>query len=115
MSEPLVCAICNAPISPPDFACRACTERASAQEMLAFQKHSLPEIIAGREFVALARIAERWHLVLVGDPLHAFCGLKISPQFNRMKRLWGDLPARTCKECLEVFEKLRKELPAEVA
>jgi hypothetical protein len=84
--------------------------------MLELQKNYIPQILSGRHHMNLGAPRDTpWHFVLIGDPFHAYCGAKISARFNRLKRPFWDLPKRMCKDCLATFERLKKELLAEVA
>jgi hypothetical protein len=104
--------------------CPYCTSQRSRDAYLEFQKQWVPGFIEGRFRLTLARSRERpWHLLLVGDPEHAYCGEKVSPNWERRRvdydgtLLYAKDPMgkpTVCPLCAEEFERLRSELAGPV-
>ena len=99
--------------------CTVCAEEKSRAAYLARQKEFLPRIVAGEVELTLTYPANArlFHIRLIGEPRHAFCGMKTPGQwFKKYARLTEDLRAELCPRCLEVLDRLRKEIErAEVA
>jgi len=110
------CIRCNSPI--PDGVlgnvCRNCIERASFQTYLAYQKQVLKEICAGKGELRLAHLVEQpWHIVLLGDPEHAYCGQKIGSGWKHKHENILSLTRLTmCKLCMETLDRLCVECGA---
>ena len=114
----MICPDCRNEIPHPALACPTCWDRRSRKILLADQKRFLPGILQGVYTLTLAKsVHERgWHIRLVGDAYHAWCGTEISPQWKhrRYVRLTEE-PSNLCPQCLEVFERMAKEIAPEVA
>lgn len=114
----MTCHTCRNQIPEAALACPDCLERESRKILLERQKSYLPGILRGIYALTLAKPAEQpaWHMRLVGDDGHAWCGEEISPQWKhkRYVRLTEEL-RNLCPRCLDVFEQMVKELSPEVA
>lgn len=114
----MTCPTCHDPIPDAALACPACLERKSRKIVLEHQKQFLSGILTGVYTLTLAKpVGEPgWHIRLVGDARHAWCGQEISPQWKhrRYVRLTEE-PRNLCPRCLDVFEQMVKELSPEVA
>lgn len=98
--------------------CPDCVERQSRQAYLEHQKQYLPGVLEGVYALTLTKHANglHWHVVLVGDAHHAWCGSDVS---TRWARRYVKFPeqrlADVCRECHATFDRLVKELGLEVA
>lgn len=114
----MTCPTCRNQIPEAALTCPDCLERESRQILLEHQKQFLPGILRGIYALTLAKSAQQptWHMRLVGDAGHAWCGEEISPQWKhkRYVRLTEE-PSNLCPRCLEVFEGMVKEIRPEVA
>lgn len=113
----MICPGCRNEIPHLALACPTCLERESRKILVEHQRQFLPGILQGVYVLTLAKpVGEPgWHIRLVGDARHAWCGQEISPQWKhrRYVRLTEE-PGNLCPRCLEVFEGMVKELRSEV-
>ena len=114
----MTCPTCHDPIPDAALACPTCLERKSRKILLEHQRQFLPGILTGVYALTLAKAAKQptWHMRLVGDAGHAWCGEEMSPQWRhrRYVRLTEER-SNLCARCLEVFEQMVKEISPEVA
>src|SRR5215831_7374932 len=76
--------------------CAAVAERSKAA-YLEHQKQFLPEVVAGNRVLRIAHLRDQaWHLVLIHDADHAFCGAKIGGGWN-VQRMTPTV--KICREC----------------
>lgn len=113
-----ICPTCHDPIPELALQCPTCLGRKSRRIYLEHQKLFLPGILQGINTLTLAKPANQttWHIRLVGDAHHAWCGEAISPQWShrryvRLTEKRSDL----CARCLELFDQMVKEISPEVA
>jgi|SRR5215475_517257 len=105
------CKKCGANIPDDHVACPACTMAKSRQAYLEYQKHYLPRVIEGKAVLRITRQGDRpWHLVLVGDPYHAYCGEPVSPAWSQRREHLDELPTKVCALCRDVFTRLKEEV-----
>lgn len=93
--------------------CTDCAERNSRLAYLERQKEFLPRIVAGEVELTLTyrANAKLSHIRLIGEPTHAFCGMRTPRQwFKKYARLTTQLRDELCPGCLEVLDGLRKEV-----
>jgi hypothetical protein len=114
----MTCPDCRNEIPAPALHCPDCLSRKARKLYLKHQKGFLPGILEGIYKLTLAKPAadRTWHIRLVGDAGHAWCGEEISPQWKhrRYVRLTEDR-ANLCPRCTEVFERMVREIRPEVA
>jgi len=95
------------------LACPVCLQQKSRAFYLQLQKEYLPPVLAGETDMTLTYPAgaRRYHIRLMGEPTHAFCGEAVSRNwFKRYLRLDDQLRAQLCPRCLEVLDQLRQEM-----
>jgi len=116
----MICAKCHTDYK--EIVCPECVARFSRQALLDLQKSYLPGILAGEHLLTLTHTKNQAlpHIVLVGthgSHCHqAWCGQSVTPKKNdRRVRYPEQQLANVCRLCREVFDRLVKELPQEVA
>jgi len=101
--------------------CPPCSERKSREAYLSLQQVWLDRVLNGQVWLVLNRRTRSGphHVVLFGDPMHAYCGTLLDGPQQRRKEAYSDkLRPDLCHKCVEVFDELvRKEaaLKAEAA
>jgi hypothetical protein len=90
------------------LACEHCAERGSREGLLAQQRQFLPALFAGRSDFTLARPGRgKFHIALIGDPDHAWCGQPIAKLQRRRVTYSQLLPNTLCPACREQLAALR--------
>jgi hypothetical protein len=106
------CPKCHATIPEGKLACPDCTEGHSRATYLEFQKSYLPFVVTGKHILRITRVRESpWHLVLIGDPRHAYCGHSVGEGWRTKRQsMLEPMPEpRICTLCKEVFDRLCAE------
>jgi hypothetical protein len=124
----MICPVCSREHA--KMICPYCLAQQSRDSYLEFQKQYLPGVLAGRLKLVLVRRKETqrprsqspsWHLRLVGDREHAWCGAAVGSQWEEKRESYGeelfsarDLWSRptVCERCAEEFERLKREVEA---
>lgn len=116
MSE-RICPTCHDPIPELALACPTCLGRQAQAIYLEHQKRFLPGVLKGVYSIALAKAAHeaKWHMRLIGDAYHAWCGETISPQWRHRHFKLGEPYDILCPRCAEVFEQMVRDIAPEVA
>jgi len=113
----VICAKCHTDYK--EIVCPECVARFSRVAYLDLQKAYLPAILAGEYPLTLTHTKQQAlpHIVLLGNyHHHAWCGASVMPKKNdRRVRYPEQQLANVCRLCREVFDRLVKELPKEVA
>jgi hypothetical protein len=90
------------------LACEHCVERSSREDLLAQQRQFLPALFAGTSDFTLARPGRgKYHIVLIGDPDHAYCGQSIHNETRTRVAYSQMLPDTLCPACREQLAALR--------
>jgi len=113
----VICPKCHTEYA--EVICPDCVARLSREAYLDLQKTYLPAVIAGEYPLTLTYTKQQTlpHIVLLGTHRgHAWCGADVTPKKNdRRVRYPEQQLANVCRLCREVFDRLVKELPKEVA
>jgi hypothetical protein len=96
--------------------CEGCIERRARAALLQHQKLFLPQVLQGSHALSITHLGDLvWHVVLIGDRYHAYCGQSVGPGWQIKRVTLDQWPPRMCHLCKEVFDRLLEEVRAEVA
>lgn len=101
----MYCSVCKNPYE--GFACPVCLARISRESYLRQQEMFLPFVMAGRLDLKLAkrRRSDLYHIQLIEEPTHAYCGEKLDPPLIRSREQYSEeLRPTVCAKCLSTFD-----------
>jgi hypothetical protein len=117
----VICPVCSREHA--KVICPYCASQRSRNSYLEFQKQYVPGVLEGRFKLTLVHRsgAPTWHLRLVGDREHAWCGEAVGSRWEERRENYSgellsaqDLFGRptVCARCAEEFERMKKDLEA---